>query len=387
MPALEPVSDASPAGRASAGSLKECQKCILHEGIQGVSVGEDGTCNHCKDPTLLPIHPIPEASRRVYEADLELALRNARGQGARVKTSGEYDVVIGLSGGKDSTFLLHALLHNYGLKVLPVAVNTGFLPKVALENIQQACQALGVECLQLDGVTPHFLELYRWLFAHRRDPYPQGSILDEMLTGRVCPLCSDLLEGFIIQEAAARRIPLVLFGLSPDQNRRFTYEIPGAVLARSWTPGFVQASPEAFSPEFRAAWWDPSRFSTTPRVLFPYHAWPYNESEVIATVAKLGLIPPGKADPLLTNCDVVWAFSVYDFRVYGCNAYAFPIARLVREGMAERSRFKKILADLKECITQGVFRGPEVRHFYRQLGYSLKEIFSIAEAEKVRRDA
>ncbi len=114
------------------------------------------------------------------------------------------------------------------------------------------------------------------------------------------------------------------------------------MMNRSWAPDFVQAHPEAFSPQFRAAWWDPIKFTVMPRVLLPYHAWQYNEAETIASVVKLGLIPPKKADPLVTNCDVLWALSVFDARVNGCNAYIFPFARLVREDKADRARWKKI---------------------------------------------
>ncbi len=368
--------------RITTTSRKECHTCILHDGIKSVEVGDDGTCNYCKDPALLPIHPIPEGDRQRYEADLEATLRAARGQGKRLGTVGEYDVAMGLSGGKDSTHLLHALTHKYGLKVLPVAVDMGFMTRVAKDNIAQACRVIGVECVWCDAVAPFFVELYKYLFAHRRDPVPNSNAASVMLTGRVCPTCSDLLEGFIIQEAAVRKIPLVLFGLSPDQNARFTYEIHPAVMEKSWQPDFVQDRPDAFSPEFRAAWWDPARHHVTPRVLLPYHAWKYNEAETIASVEKLGLIPAKKADPLVTNCDVLWAFSVYDARVYGCNVYIFPYARLVREGKADRARWKKVFEDLFPAIKDGVMRGPEVRKFYKLLGYSLKDIFAIADAER-----
>jgi len=363
-------------------SSKECLKCILHDGIKSVEVGEDGTCNYCKDPLLSPMQTIPESDRQRYEADLEATLREAKGQGKNLGTDGEFDVVMGLSGGKDSTHLLYTLIHRYGLKVLPVAVNMGFMTKVAKENIAQTACVLGIECIWYDEVASHFVELYKWIFAHRRDPPARPGVVYEMLTGRVCVTCSDLLEGFVIQEAGRRRIPLVLFGLSPDQNARFTYEIPRDAMHRSWAPAFVQAHPEAFSEEFRAAWWDPVRFTVVPRVLSPYHAWNYNEADTIASVEKLGLIPPRKADPLITNCDVLWAFSVYDARVYGCNAYIFPYARLVREGKAVRARWKMIFGEMKGIISQGAMRGPQVRNFYKLLGYSVKEIFNIADAEK-----
>jgi hypothetical protein len=325
---------------------------------------------------------IHEEDRQRYEVDLEATLIAARGQGQRLGTQGGYDVAMGLSGGKDSTHLLYTLIHKYHLKVLPVAVDMGFMTNVAKANISQTCQVLGIECVWFDAVAPHFVELFKWIFTHRHDPPSRPGIMYEMLTGRVCPPCSDLLEGFVIQEAAKRKIPLVLFGLSPDQNARFTYEIPRDALTGSWAPEFVQAHPSDFSAKFRAAWWDPSRFSVVPRVISPYHAWKYSEAETIASVEALGLIPPKKADPLVTNCDVLWAFSVYDARVYGCNGYIFPFARLVREGKADRARWKKVFDELLPTIRDGIMRGPAVRKFYKLLGWSLQDVFSMADSER-----
>ncbi len=361
---------------------KECRKCILHDGIKSVEVGADGTCNYCKDPALSPMRTIPGADRQRFEADLEGILMAAKGQGKRLGTEGGYDVAMGLSGGKDSTHLLYTLTRKYGLKVLPVAVDMGFMTKVAKDNIAQTCRVMGIECAWYDAVAPLFIELYRYIFAHRQDPPARPGTVYEMLTGRVCLTCSDLLEGFVVQEAARRKIPLVLFGLSPDQNARFTFEIPEGTMRKSWAPEYVQANPAAFSEKFRAAWWDPARYPVVPRVISPYHAWEYSEAETIASVEALGLIPPKKADPLVTNCDVLWAFSVYDTRVYGCNAYIFPFARLVREGKADRARWKKVFEDMRDTVAEGVMRGPEVRKFYKLLGYSLKDIFAIADAEK-----
>lgn len=368
--------------RTNAAARKECSKCILHEGIKSVKVGVDGTCNYCKDPALLPIHQIPEVDRLRFEADLEATLRAAKGQGKRLGTDGEYDIVMGLSGGKDSTLLLYTLTHKYGLKVLPVAVDMGFLPKVAKDNISQTCKVMGITFVLFDGVARHFMELYRWIFAHRKDPVTNPNMYNLMLTGQVCGTCSDLLEGFVIKEAAKRRIPLVLFGLSPDQNRRFTYEIPRTRMEETWVPDFALTHTKDFTPEFLAAWWNPAKFSVIPRVISPNHAWKYSEAETIVAVEKLGLIPPKKADPLVTNCDVLWALSVYDARVYGCNVYIFPFANLVREGKADRSKWKKIFDDMKDTVAQGIFRGPEIRKFYRLLGFSLKEVLALADAEK-----
>jgi len=62
-----------------------------------------------------------------------------------------YDCIVGVSGGRDSTYALWKLVHDYGLKVLAVNYKNPFTSKQASENIKNAVKALGVE-------------LYEWEF-------------------------------------------------------------------------------------------------------------------------------------------------------------------------------------------------------------------------------
>lgn len=65
------------------------------------------------------------------------------------KSKGEYDCILGISGGLDSSYLLHLAVKEYGLKPLCVYFNNGFGNPIAGENITNMCNKLNVKFLIL----------------------------------------------------------------------------------------------------------------------------------------------------------------------------------------------------------------------------------------------
>jgi len=56
----------------------------------------------------------------------------------------QYDAVVGLSGGKDSTYVLCQIVNKYKLKVAAVTYDNGFLTDFAKESIKNTVNKLGV---------------------------------------------------------------------------------------------------------------------------------------------------------------------------------------------------------------------------------------------------
>lgn len=98
-----------------------------------ISFDEAGVCNHCKSADTME-------KKRLYEkAELPWVLDNIRKDG-RGK---EYDVLIGLSGGVDSSMALHHLVEQ-GLRPLCFSVDNGWNTKEADENVMRLVEGLKV---------------------------------------------------------------------------------------------------------------------------------------------------------------------------------------------------------------------------------------------------
>lgn len=121
------------------GELKICSRCIYDEEIPNISFDDDGVCNYC--------HMIE---------DLENEFQTGKPEGIRkfekiveqIKSSGhkkKYDCVIGVSGGTDSSWLMHHAVKTWGLRPLAVHYDNTWNSAIATINIQKVLRPLGVD--------------------------------------------------------------------------------------------------------------------------------------------------------------------------------------------------------------------------------------------------
>lgn len=115
---------------ADSGHLKRCSRCVLPETAPNITFDKDGVCNFC--------HSYGKVE---YEGESKLReiLYSYR------KDSNKYDCVVGISGGRDSSYTLLKLVKDYKLKVLAVNYENPFTDPQAKINIDNAVQALNVD--------------------------------------------------------------------------------------------------------------------------------------------------------------------------------------------------------------------------------------------------
>jgi len=123
---------------AQASNYQRCSRCIMDTTAPGISFGAVGICNFCDlHDRLERAFPLGEAGRRTVQR-LAADMRRA-GHGRR------HDCVVGVSGGRDSSYTLWYCVTQLKLRPLAVHFNDGFGNPVAGENMVRACQRLGVE--------------------------------------------------------------------------------------------------------------------------------------------------------------------------------------------------------------------------------------------------
>ncbi|WP_133256858.1 N-acetyl sugar amidotransferase [Hymenobacter edaphi] len=116
-----------------------CTRCIMDTTVPGIRFRpHTGECNFCELHDKLdrdnPLGPAGEAYVRSAAEDMK---RLGRGR--------KYDCVLGVSGGRDSSYTLWYCVVQLGLRPLAVHFNDGFGNPVAGENMVKACRKLGVE--------------------------------------------------------------------------------------------------------------------------------------------------------------------------------------------------------------------------------------------------
>ncbi len=110
--------------------IKRCTNCIFPESIPGISFDKNGICNYCNN-----YKPI----KYLGEEKLEKFIRNAKSENK------EYDCIVPLSGGRDSSYILYLAQKKYGLKTLAVNYDNEFRVSQSALNMKNACQVLNVD--------------------------------------------------------------------------------------------------------------------------------------------------------------------------------------------------------------------------------------------------
>ncbi|WP_375437291.1 N-acetyl sugar amidotransferase [uncultured Hymenobacter sp.] len=123
---------------STAQAYQRCTRCIMDTTVPGITFDGQGECNFCEVHSHMDrAFPLGEAGRRKVQEIATDIKRLGRGK--------KYDCVLGVSGGRDSSFTLWYCVVKLGLRPLAVHFNDGFGNPVAGENMVKACHKLGVE--------------------------------------------------------------------------------------------------------------------------------------------------------------------------------------------------------------------------------------------------
>ena len=116
-----------------------CSRCVMDTTDTAIVFDEHGVCQRCRE---YEERILPEWNHgKGHEAELQELI-------AKIKKSGEgkkYDCILGLSGGLDSTYMLHLAVKEWGLRPFVFHIDCGWNLPVAEENIRKVCNGLGVE--------------------------------------------------------------------------------------------------------------------------------------------------------------------------------------------------------------------------------------------------
>lgn len=114
--------------------LRRCVKCGIPETYETVEFNAAGVCNICLQRDFRE----SEIDWGARKAELDQLIEGYRGRHA-------YDMIVPFSGGKDSTWTLHYLVKEYGIKPLVVQFDHGFMRPNLRENNERTFRKLGVD--------------------------------------------------------------------------------------------------------------------------------------------------------------------------------------------------------------------------------------------------
>lgn len=120
-------------------TYQRCINCVMDTTDSKITFGPDGVCDHCTT-FYRSVRPNWHADER-GRAPLEQMLARIRRAGA----GRQFDCIIGMSGGIDSSYLTYLAKEQFGLRPLVFHVDAGWNSQIAVNNIEKLIDALGLD--------------------------------------------------------------------------------------------------------------------------------------------------------------------------------------------------------------------------------------------------
>jgi N-acetyl sugar amidotransferase len=116
-----------------------CTNCVMDTSDSKIRFGPDGVCDHCQTfyAQVLPSWDTGERGR----ATLERIAAEIKEQGV----GRDFDCIIGVSGGIDSSYLTYVAKTQLGLRPLVFHVDAGWNSQIAVNNIEKLVDGLGLD--------------------------------------------------------------------------------------------------------------------------------------------------------------------------------------------------------------------------------------------------
>ena len=116
-----------------------CNNCIMDTSDSGISFDDRGWCEYCNNyyNNILPNWHTDERGEREIMAQIERIKQEGKGK--------DFDCLIGLSGGVDSSYLVYIAKEKFGLRPLLYHVDGGWNSQEATNNIEKLVDGMGLD--------------------------------------------------------------------------------------------------------------------------------------------------------------------------------------------------------------------------------------------------
>jgi N-acetyl sugar amidotransferase len=116
-----------------------CRKCVMDTTDSKIVFDQNGVCDHCTTfySETLPRWRTDEVGRRELDGIVARIKRDGRGR--------DFDCILGMSGGIDSSYLTYLAKEELGLRPLVFHVDAGWNSQEAVNNIEKLVDGLGLD--------------------------------------------------------------------------------------------------------------------------------------------------------------------------------------------------------------------------------------------------
>lgn len=173
-------------------NVKTCSRCVMDTTAKEIVFDDNGVCNFCHQ------YDIQQGNEVFADKDGEEKVENLI---AHIKERGknrQYDCLIGISGGVDSSYVAYLVKKKYGLRVFAVHLDNGWNSELAVANIEHILKKLDID-------------LYTYVLDWKEFRDIQISFLKSGISNIEIPT-DHAIWALLIKTAAKMKIPYIIAG-------------------------------------------------------------------------------------------------------------------------------------------------------------------------------
>ena len=178
--------------------MKECKICTNNSTVRKIEFDENGICNYCNN--------YKKIESKLNDKSILQKLFENRINKIKENKEYKYDACIGISGGKDSAYVLYEAINKYNLHVKAFTMDNGFLSEKAKENIDALVKEFNVEHEYITFEKEFLKRVYKYSMDHWLVP---------------CIACSYLGYASMINYTIKINAGMCIHGRSPQQMFRY----------------------------------------------------------------------------------------------------------------------------------------------------------------------
>ena len=285
-------------------------------------------CSKCGIPNVenIPLNAVDECHICHSWDDYRLKVTgdfSAISESIREKGLGKsFDCIVGISGGRDSSYMLYKLVKDYDLRCAAVFVENAFTPTETLENVNRVTETLNVKLFRQRIAPDYHINIAKKMIAYWQKSH------DPLFSNLACAPCK-LFNKYVFESANRMKVNSIMYGGNPyeffyvgpgdtskSRSGKFTFNamlydsfskiVRGAALVLSnlgivkYLPIIIKASIlycNQYSPYLKLRY-----HKITPHDFFHYYDW--DETEMNLILSKLGwILPQGCISTWRADCE------------------------------------------------------------------------------------
>ncbi len=116
-----------------------CSNCVMDKTDSNIVFDNNGVCDHCNTfkNQIEPFWHTDERGQKQLEELISMIKKEGQGK--------DFDCMMGMSGGIDSSYLLYKMVTEFGLRPLVFHVDAGWNSQLAVNNIERLVDGLGLD--------------------------------------------------------------------------------------------------------------------------------------------------------------------------------------------------------------------------------------------------